>query len=354
MLVLRQSVIKGICMSIYKSKYQNKYVLLIVIIIVIMLVCIYASYQVEINHMIVKKMDGEGVEVTSAIDKSTTYIQMLDPIEMQIMIVVVTLLVVMLLIYIDERKNFEKDFGSLTTKLQDYQLKSITQNSKFCEVSLIADIWNERVRALQVKSEEMDNYFSRSVHDMKMPIQLISAYISVYEKERGSDEFSIEIKNALNDLKKQIDEKLVVDKIRAFERPHFARNDFLKHLKLKIKSYEALNVDVNLMSEFTSLELCYDNDMVDKILSNIFENIIKYSINNRCDIIVGSGVVSFANDCVASTSNFQINPQMRSYSQNGNGLGSQIIAMYCQLLGWQVEIKQTNTRFILSLFFIQK
>jgi len=164
-------------------------------------------------------------------------------------------------------------------------------HQKHTEIQL-AHMEKDKTEAL---TQHRINFFTFISHEFKTPLTLILASIDKFIQEKGIDlkqhtELSHIKKNA-SKLFKLIHQLAEFRKIEGDNLSiHFSRSNMVAFLKQIIESFETLAQEKNLIISFDSkinkLDVFFDADKLEKILSNILSNAVKHTEEGSISVLM--------------------------------------------------------------------
>lgn len=321
------------------------YILNIAVILILLIINVYFH---NVNEISIKTVEGNPQVVISK-----KYVQLFPLISVVSYTVLIICIIstLMCLSYINKKNEkrlieFSKHFnGEQLMKIDDSDVKNN-------EEKIIASAWNDVVMSIQNESEKRDKYFAEMIHDFKMPLQIIKSNIELYTLEHESDESLEMILDETKYLHKSINHFLHIERINFFERPVYSKVDIIFFINNLIDRYDFSNLKTSVRSNYDKVYVDIDEHMFIRILENLFSNIISYADNMEVDIQIDLDCIQFANyfnHHIDVENIYQTNT--RHAFAKGNGIGSQIITSYINLLGWTVSSKIIDNKFITIIYY---
>lgn len=239
----------------------------------------------------------------------------------------------------------------LTNLFKERELSKVDVVSSELEDSdvMIIDTWNRSIDELIEQGDKREKYFKQMVHDFNTPIQILKMN-SEMNKMLCQSEYADAIDEEIVELENKITNYLMIDKISYFEKPNIQPVEFVSYLNNIENRFKILQLELDVVTEYQTLVYNTDLKMFDKILQNLIENAIKYSIDNRLKIELFEDKILLSNKVYVGMENENIfNRKQRVYSAKGNGIGSEIIRTYAELLDFEVSSEVIEDTFNVTL-----
>ncbi len=316
-----------------------------VIIILFIIINVYIHSQTVI---MVDNIDGASVlKVTK---KYSEHFQMLTIISLIIIIGCMSTSMVILVVdnlRVNERLNalINQFDGVGLSKLSDHN-PVLTEYDK-----RIIAAWNRSVSEVDSLNEKRESYFKNMVHDLKTPIQLLSMNIQMIKEDIIGNEYIEALEEELSLLNEMVINFLFIEKITYFEKANKTEvyiEEYFKHITNRYSTL-GYTVEVNLKQKKETIFT--DEMMLSRIVENIIENAVKHGRGESMKVNVYDNRIEFVNKVKEYDNIGDIFKRKRSYSIIGNGLGTEIINTYINLLEWSISSQQFDGEFQVVIKF---
>ncbi len=220
---------------------------------------------------------------------------------------------------------------------------------------VIIDAWNKSINEIIHLTNKREQYFSFMVHDLKKPVHILQADLELYDSQDDIMELITKLNEELSYLEYEITKYLHIEKISFFEKANLKERNITKLLTKYADEYKKLGLDIKIIDELNEKTILTDEVMLDKIVANLCQNAYKYSSNMQLNIILRDGELKFVNESTNKILTQDIfDMGSRQFSDSGNGLGSQIICKYIQLLNWEISSSFINETFEVKIKLIKE
>lgn len=323
--------------STLKLYIFNCFVITIIIVVNVLI------RSVTIVHVYVE----DGVQTISMVNKYYNYFQVMTVVSL-VIVLVCFLGSIVILSY--QKNQVSKKYNYLVNQFENIGLSKIeVTNSLLTDYDMgIITAWNNSVDEIEKMHLSRERYFKNMVHDLKTPIQLLKSNIQMYNLEHEPNQYVDSIAIETVNLEKTVMNYLLIEKIAFFEKVNKEYINPIKFFDPFIRRFDKLDLQI----EITLIRATYiysDRKMLTKIVDNLCENAMKYRSSGPLTVVVTDKTITFSNkvDPEKKLGNIFVNE--RSYSNTGNGLGSEIISTYVGLLEWKVSSKQVDQHFIVTI-----
>lgn len=317
------------------------FAILIVIVIVVINTIIRSVTVVQVRY-------DQGEKVIVELKKYADVFPLLT----QISIIAFFVIIVIILLF-TAKSNYhnKKRLEELTRIFESVGLDKVDTENSILDTSdlIVIEAWNRSIEEVTSINEKREKYFSQMIHDLNTPIQILkmNAKMNILKDDK---KYAQVIEDQLKELERRISNFLYIEKISYFEKPDFRPIVMQTYLKEIGEWFKVLSIDITV--NYASKEIVYitDKAMYGKILQNLIENAIKYGRDKRIVINVTDNkleVINYIADDLELGNIFA--EKKRYYSQNGNGLGVEIIKTYANLLNLQIESETSDGKFIVTI-----
>ncbi len=320
---------------------KNKNILitpLIIFIIVFLNVYIRSVKVITVNT-------NSSEEIISVENKYYNYFNLLNILTVVCFVILFTVNIVLLQL---EKKKLNQRLTVMTNLFRDVGLNKlkITDSILTEHDLIIINSWNKSIDEIIDLTTKREQYFSFMVHDLKKPVHMMQAELELYDTQANCIEVINELRKEVSSLEHEITKYLHIEKISFFEKANLKEINVINIFTKYVDEYKKLGFDIKLINQSTNIFLLVDETMLDKILANLCQNAYKYSTNMQLDICIQDKLLIFSNQCTKLSITHDIfNSSIRQQSSNGNGLGSQIICKYIELLNWNISSRVNNEIF---------
>lgn len=320
---------------------KNKNILItlsIVFVIIVLNVYVRSIKVITVNT-------NNSEEIISVENKYYDYFKILDIFSILCFIILFSANIMILKI---EKKQLNNRLSLMTNLFNNVGFNKIeVSDSILTEHDLvIVDAWNKSINEIIDLTNKREQYFSFMVHDLKKPVHIMQADLELYDSQDDIMELITELSEEVSNLEYEITKYLHIEKISFFEKANLKNTNLIDLLKKYVASYKKLGLQINIVDELTRQTILTDETMLDKIVANLCQNAYKYSSDMQLNIIIRDDELRFVNQCSNKSLTHDIFvSSSRQNSDNGNGLGSQIICKYIELLKWEISSSFINETF---------
>ncbi|WOO88012.1 HAMP domain-containing sensor histidine kinase [Mollicutes bacterium LVI A0039] len=264
------------------------------------------------------------------------------------------LVTLMISLYILQRehRNVEKRLKLLVNTFQEIDMVPIEHESSILtDYDLqVINAWNRSIEEITKHKALRDKHFNYIVHDLKTPIQILKANIQMYELEYEKCEYIDSIKEELTKLEHSILNYLVVEKISYFEKVQNDNVNLHNFFKIIAKRYQKLGFEVFLDFKSTDNNFYLDRSMFSKVVGNLIDNAMKHGKERKMVITIYKDKIEFRNKLKCQLANDNLFCEnMRYHSESGNGLGTQIVKTYVELMKFRISSKCEEDILVVTL-----
>lgn len=330
------------------KKNKNILITLSVILIIIVL----NVYVRSIKVITVNTNNSE--EIISVENKYYDYFKLLNIFSVLSFIILFSVNIIILKA---EKKQLNQRLSMITSLFSNVGFNKIeVADSILTEHDLvIIDAWNKSINEIIHLTNKREQYFSFMVHDLKKPVHILQADLELYDSQDDIMELITKLNEELSYLEYEITKYLHIEKISFFEKANLKERNITKLLTKYADEYKKLGLDIKIIDELNEKTILTDEVMLDKIVANLCQNAYKYSSNMQLNIILRDGELKFVNESTNKILTQDIfDMGSRQFSDSGNGLGSQIICKYIQLLNWEISSSFINETFEVKIKLIKE
>lgn len=289
----------------------------------------------------------DGVQTISMVNKYYNYFQLLTVISLLI-ILVCFLGSIVILSY--QKNKVSQKYAYLVKLFDDIGISKIEiNNTLLTEYDMgIINAWNNSIDEIEKMHQSRERYFKNMVHDFKTPIHLLKSNVQMYNLEYEPNEYVDSIAIETVNLEKTVTNYLIIEKISFFEKVNKEYINPIKFFDPFVQRFSKLDLQI----EVTLIKATYiysDRKMLSKIVENICENAMKYRSHGSLTIIISDTDIKFINFIDEQKEVGNIFANQRKYSRSGNGLGTEIISTYANLLEVKVSSKQVDNKFVVTI-----
>lgn len=326
-----------------KKPYRSIYILNIVTVIILIIInMIIHSYK----HLVIQE-GSDGFKTYVLEYTYGEYFELVILLSLVVLSIVFFISMIALSIY---QKRVEKRIEEFASLFPQGELLEIPEsNAKSKEETIILRAWNESIGEIACLRKRQSDYFNSMIHDFKMPIQLTKSNIELYNLMNEHNKHVDKIEVQIDKLQSEINRVLILDKIEYFEHADLTEVDIIEMVKNSVRHIN--NIDVELQLNIDAVKIQTDVNMFNKILMNLLDNAIKYSIDEKVSISINMRRLMISNKCNPSESYYHTYDIERFESKSGNGLGNQIIAKYVEKLNLNIASQAKDGKFVTIIEF---
>lgn len=215
----------------------------------------------------------------------------------------------------------------------------------------IVNAWNKNVRRVINLQKKHDQFFNETIHDLKMPIQVMQSYLDLLSLDTGSNQYIDKISELLIDFNEEVKRILHIENIKFSEITTNQLVDISEVVVEIVNCFEHFDVKLCLLDQYPGQTIKIDVKSLRKILLNVIDNGMKYSTDGYVYIVINQGEILIQNQINPNNVLGDIFSEPRQKSQKGNGLGSQIVAAYAEMMKIHVKGYQEGDSYIVQLKF---
>lgn len=325
--------------DLIQNKYVIKYVLIIIICGICALFLLYFHHELVQEYRLFMNTDNTQAQVEKAI-KIYQWILVISSL-------ILPLFIIGIIIMIYDIKTLISELNRLTTQLYTSDIEYIDEHFKNIQLRNIVNAWNKNVEGISMEKNTQNEFIHNTVHDFKMPMQILKANVDLFKKKYGDNEYISAINNEIDSLNTEIERTLIIEKISFFEQPIFELRNLNDDLIMIVSKYDGIAFKIDIVGKCEQ-KIKYDYNCLSKIINNLIENAYKYSVDQTLEIKVEDNCLYLCNNTAHEIGDI-FNMSRESLNPNGNGLGTQIINKYIELLGWKITSLTCNSQFIVKI-----
>lgn len=235
---------------------------------------------------------------------------------------------------------------------------SATINSIAVDINNIADGLKVAVEK-EVKAERMKVELVTNVsHDLKTPLTSIITYVNLLSQSeltpKEANDYVEIIKTKADRLKHLVEDLFDVSKaqsgVLAIKTEQLCLNDLISQVKAEyIEKFELVKLDIRINAPKDKINILADSSRMWRVLSNLFDNISKYTMENtRVYIEIGENE-NLATLTIKNISKYEMNFNKDEIAERfkrgdeartgeGSGLGLSIVKSFVELQGGRFQI----------------
>lgn len=254
-------------------------------------------------------------------------------------------------------------------------------------VFVISLIYNLQIAKLKMQEEDRlkqlhiakSKFYTNITHEFRTPLTIILGIadnISDKFKETLSKEVKM-IKNNGNKLLRLVNQLLNLSKMEAGAMPvNMLHGDIQPYLKYLVESFHSIaeekDIRIHFISNLDSIDMDYDPDIVEEMISNLLSNAIKFThqggniyIQLETESDIRKGYISCLNIHIRDTGSgiaedklpyifdrfYQVDDESTRKNE-GSGIGLALVKEYINLIGGTIHVKSKideGTEFILRI-----
>lgn len=199
-------------------------------------------------------------------------------------------------------------------------------------------------------------------HDLRTPLTAIKGYLSLLEQEdknENTERYLSQIKNRTECLIKLTDELFQYSIVTSTQNLNFEKKDLVREVEGSLISFYALMREKNIEPQISLPQepvwVYLDSNAINRILSNIINNAIKYSDGDLFVIMDNSGKIVFSNTAHNLNSVTVGKLFDRFYtvetSRNSTGLGLSIAKILTEKINGKISAEYKNGMLSITLEF---
>lgn len=268
-------------------------------------------------------------------------------------LIILLLTLLLSLIYINcKKRKQDKRLETFASYFRSANLIEIDENLAEDEQEMvIIKVWNESINEIENIKRKRYEYFNSMVHDFKMPIQLSKSSVELYNLVEGENIYVKKIENQLQKFENEVNRLLILEKIQYFEIVQIENYNLNELLLEIVDPINAVDVDKISVVCNPQKKISTDNVMFKKILNNLFDNALKHGLNSKIEVIVTENDLTISNRCSDDLNYEEDYNKPRVNSENGNGLGSQIISTYADKLELSIVSRAKSGYYVTNIVF---
>lgn len=208
---------------------------------------------------------------------------------------------------------------------------------------------------IQLYNKKLKDYNHYLAHELKTPISIMSSNLDILKYEYSQDKITKskeELKNMTNIINGLLDYS---QSIQISNKTDINLENFLKKHIYFLPDEQKKSIFIH--NEQFNMSICTDEILFSRVVKNLIENAMKYSLDKQLDIIIQSDKMIFKNNIFVTLEPDELEKIVqknysRSYSQNQwNGLGFAMISEIISVLWFQMKISSSNNTFYVEILF---
>jgi len=213
---------------------------------------------------------------------------------------------------------------------------------------------NELARLLKENNQRMQEFLGDASHELRTPLTVIKGYaelISANPDHADVPRYLETVKVESARMEKLIADLLLLAELGEGREPVYSEVELAQIIETKIQELRDLNPHRKITSECTDISLLTDLPLCEKLLGNIFSNIVRHtpqdaavnielsSRNGRLYLIIEDGGPGLPNYTIQTFTRFD---KSRSRESGGTGLGLSIMQGIAETLDMKIEFSKSE------------
>lgn len=300
-----------------------------------------------------------------------------------LLIVITIIMIVIVIMSVWHTRSIKREIRNILNQLQNIETVSDENKNRYIRIKnfdhdleQLAGMFNQKMKTdlkLKVKMDcqynQMLQMVSGLAHDFRTPITVILGYLELMEKDgTQNEEYMTAIKNRTIQLNTSVNR--LYDYFRIGN--SITVQNHLVNLKFFIPKilgdlYQVISkygVDVNLDINCTNCIIVADEELLSRVMENLFINAAKYNTGKTIDIKIYPGEnndlnVSISN-CAAPFSNNDLERifdlfyrKDTSRHDGSSGIGLSIVKAFVEKMKGRVFAEYVDKKFVITISFLQ-
>ncbi len=240
------------------------------------------------------------------------------------------------------------------------------------ELAALSETFNQMTFSLQKLEEMRDGFIASVSHELRTPMTTISGFIEgildgTVPKEREAEYLSIVLSETKR-LSRLVNELLLVARMEgglALKRTLLDMNEAVRRAILRFeKAFSSKNIEVNIEFDAETCPVNADRDAMDRVLTNLFDNAVKFNREggyvrvhvsggeSPAVMVENSGAGISEEDLRMIWDKFYKTDASRSLDKTGVGLGLYLVKNIIAAHGGKITAESVEgeyTRFVFTL-----
>ncbi len=210
----------------------------------------------------------------------------------------------------------------------------------------------EHIEKYNKKLKDYNHYLA---HELKTPISIMSSNLDILKYEYSQENIEkskLQLKNMTNIINGllKFSQSIQISNKTDINIENFIRKNIYFLDEKKKKSIHIINQEFNM-------SISTDEVLFSRVIKNLLENALKYSLDKQVEIIIKKEKIIFKNNIFVTLESDELlkileKNYSRSYGKNQwNGLGIPMIAEILKVLGFELQISSKNNIFYAEIIF---
>ncbi|MFK7780545.1 MAG: HAMP domain-containing sensor histidine kinase [Candidatus Gracilibacteria bacterium] len=202
-------------------------------------------------------------------------------------------------------------------------------------------------------NRKLKDYNHFLAHELKTPISIVNSSLDVlkygFDKEK--------VINSQEELKSMTK---IIDGLLNFSETIQISNKKNINLENFIFGYISfLNEknNITIINKEFNFSILTDEILFERVLKNLVENALKYSVDNKLNIFIQKNKLIFENKIFATIEDEELEKiftkyYSKSYNENkGNGIGLGVVKEIVKVLGYEIKISSKDNKFVVEITY---
>lgn len=297
-----------------------------------------------------------------------------------LLIVITVIMIAIVILFVWHTISIKLEIRSIIHQLEKVSNENhnhyIRINNSDHDLEKLAGLFNQKMKTDLKLKVQMDRQYNQMLqmvsglaHDFRTPITVILGYLELMEKDGAENkEYLNAIKNRTIQLNTSVNR--LYDYFRIGNRT-IVQNHLLD-LRLFVPRilgdlYNCLSkygVDVNLDTKCKDCTIIADEEMLSRVMENLFINAAKYNTGKTIDIKIYSGKNNYLNLSISNYATpFSKNDMERIFDlfyrkdisrhDGSSGIGLSIVKLFVEKMSGKVFAEYVDKKFIITISFLQ-
>lgn len=315
------------------------------LILLVIIVNIYIRSQTIISI--------DNVSGTSVMQITKKYIEQFHLLTTISLLLLIGCMLISMLILVAENLLINKRLNVLVNQFAGIGLAKMDDNNPVLTDydKTIIKVWNQSVNEVDELNQKRESYFKNMMHDLKIPLQLMSMNIEMLKEDIEDNEYVEALEEEMFLLNNEVINFLMIEKIAYFEKAHKKEVNIKRYFDYIKKRYLPLGYTIEVFEHQLKSSIYTDEGMLNRIVENIIENAIKHGNSEIIVINIYEQKIEFINNVKSKEKIEDVYKRERFFSITGNGLGVEIINTYIRLLEWKISSNHEQDKFKVTIEF---
>lgn len=201
-------------------------------------------------------------------------------------------------------------------------------------------------------NKKLKDYNHYLAHEMKTPISVVYSNLDVLKYGFDADKVE-KSQQELKNMKNIIDWLLnFSETLQSSEKKNINVENFIKNYIYFLKWSE----NIAIHNEEFNFSICTDETLFLRVIKNLIENAMKYSIDGKLNIFISKQKLTFENNIESTLDEAEIHQLLgkfysQSFNRNGYGIGLSMIRDIVKWLWYQFRVISQDNKFIVDVIF---